>query len=167
MTAATSTITLGRSGALHVAWALEAEQRLGFPAGRAFADGLVLALAYHMLGSYAAEGGSKHGLSERELRRLYDYVEAHLDRDLSLVRLARVAGLSASHLTAMFKRATGLAVHEYVMRRRVERAKLLLVQGRLTPSEIALESGFSHQSHMARWTRRVLGVTPSALARRA
>ncbi|MET0391035.1 MAG: AraC family transcriptional regulator [Polyangiales bacterium] len=151
----------------HVAWALEAEQRLGYPAGRAFADNLILALAYHMLGSYAADSvAPPRGLSRPQLQKLTDYIEAHLDRDLSLVQLARVLGMSTSHLKAQFKHSTGSSVHAYVMRQRVERARHLLGQTRAEPSQVALEAGFSHQSHMARWMRRLLGVTPSMLARR-
>jgi AraC family transcriptional regulator len=65
----------------------------------------------------------------------------------------------------MFKRSTGFAVHEYVIRQRVYRAKQLLTRGELAASQVAAEAGFSHQSHMARAMRRVLGVTPSAIAR--
>jgi AraC family transcriptional regulator len=54
-----------------------------------------------------------------------------------------------------------MPAHQYVVRRRVERAKMLLLQGRLAMSQVALESGFAHQSHMARCMRRVLGMTPA------
>jgi AraC family transcriptional regulator len=56
-----------------------------------------------------------------------------------------------------------MTVHRYVVRRRVERARTLLLQGELKASEVALASGFAHQSHMARWMRRELGLTPSEL----
>jgi AraC family transcriptional regulator len=59
----------------------------------------------------------------------------------------------------------GRPVHRYVMERRVERAKTLLMQDRLTITEIALAAGFAHQSHMARHMRRVLGVAPRAMKR--
>lgn len=75
--------------------------------------------------------------------------------------------LSASHFKTVFKRSTGVTAHEYVIRRRVERAKLLLRRGDLAASAIALDAGFAHQGHMARWMRRILGVTPAAIARGA
>jgi AraC family transcriptional regulator len=105
------------------------------------------------------------GLSQRQLRVVVEYIEEHLDRDLSLARLARVAGVSASHLKTLFKRSTGQPVHTYVVQQRVHRAATLLARGELPASQIALETGFSHQSHMARCMRRVLGVTPGAVAR--
>jgi AraC family transcriptional regulator len=151
----------------HVAWALEAERRAGYPSGRLYTESLGLALAVHLLGRHPAPVTLPPGLSKPQLRRLTEFIEEHLDQDLSLERLAGVVGVSASHLKTLFKRSTGLPVHEYVVQRRVERAKALLVRGELPASQVALEAGFAHQSHMARWMRRLLGVTPTAVARGA
>lgn len=95
------------------------------------------------------------------------FIEEHLDQPLSLAAIADVAGVSASHLKTLFRRSTGLPVHRYVVQRRVERARQLIVRGDLPASQVALAAGFAHQSHMARCLRRALGVTPSALARSA
>ncbi|HYG66938.1 MAG TPA: AraC family transcriptional regulator, partial [Anaeromyxobacteraceae bacterium] len=110
---------------------------------------------------------SANGLSTPQLRRVTEYIEAHLDRNLSLARLAVVAGLSATTLKTSFRRATGVTVHAYVVRRRVERAQALLARGDRSVGEVALEAGFAHQSHLARWMRRLHGVTPRAVARGA
>lgn len=59
----------------------------------------------------------------------------------------------------------GQSVHAYVMERRVQRARTLLLGHRMTIAEVALETGFAHQSHLARWMRRLLGVTPSEILR--
>lgn len=56
-----------------------------------------------------------------------------------------------------------MPVHQYVVQRRVERARALLLQGALSASQGALESGFAHQSHMAHCMNRLLGVSPSEL----
>lgn len=149
----------------HIAWALDAERRAGNPSGRLYTESLGMALAVHLLGRYPAPLTPGHGLSKAQVRRVTAYVEDNLDQDLSLARLAGVAEVSASHLKTMFRRSMGLPVHEYVVQRRVERAKALLVQGELPASQVALEAGFAHQSHMARWMRRVLGVTPTSVAR--
>jgi AraC family transcriptional regulator len=77
-----------------------------------------------------------------------------------------VADLSVSHLKVLFRHSVGLPVHEYVVRRRVERARTLLLAGKLSLSQVALASGFAHQSHLARQMRRVLGVTPAAILNR-
>jgi len=149
----------------HIAWALDAERRSGHPSGLLYTESLGLALALRLLGSDPAPPQERVGLSASQLRRVIDFVEEHLDRDLSLGRLAGVAGVSASHLKTLFRRSTGLPVHEYVVQRRVERARELLLRGELPASQVALEAGFAHQSHMARWMRRHLGVTPTALVR--
>jgi AraC family transcriptional regulator len=96
-------------------------------------------------------------LSKQQLQRVTEYIDAHLDDDLSLFQLAQVAGISASHLKTLFKRSLGMPVHAYVVRQRVNRAVELLRQGDLPASRVALEAGFSHQSHMLRCMRRVLG----------
>ncbi|MBZ4399834.1 AraC family transcriptional regulator [Myxococcus sp. MISCRS1] len=149
----------------HIAWALEAEARADFPNGLLYRESLGLALAARLLSHYRAEVEVRGGLSADQLQRVTDYVETHLDEDLSLATLARVAAVSASHLKTLFKRSTGLPVHEYVIQRRVERARTLLLRGELPTGQVALEAGFSHQSHMARWMRRVLGVTPGDILR--
>lgn len=151
----------------HIAWALDAERMAGNPNGLLYAESLGLALAVHLLGRFAAPSRPPRGLSALQLRRVTTYIEEHLDQNLSLDRLAGVAEISASHLKTLFKRSTGLPVHEYVVQRRVERAKALLSRGDLPASQVAIEAGFAHQSHMARCMRRVLGVTPTALARRS
>ncbi|WP_437673181.1 helix-turn-helix domain-containing protein [Sorangium sp. So ce131] len=151
----------------HIAWALDAERRAGHPSGLLYTESLGIALAVHLLGRFRAPTSLPRGLSRPQLRRVTDYIEEHLDQDLSLDRLAGVAEVSASHLKTLFKRSTGLPVHEYVIQRRVERAKALLLRGDRPASQVALEAGFAHQSHMARCMRRVLGVTPASVARGA
>ena len=58
-----------------------------------------------------------------------------------------------------------MPVHQYVVRRRVERARTLLTKGELNATQVALEVGFAHQSHLAHWMTRVLGVTPREIMR--
>jgi AraC family transcriptional regulator len=149
----------------HVAWALEAEHKNGAPNGGLYTECLGLALAVHLLGRYKSSIALKRGLSRIQLRRVTAYIENNIEQDLSLATLAQIAHLSASHFKTLFKRSTGFAVHEYVIRRRVDRAKQLLTRSDLAASQVAAEAGFSHQSHMARAMRRVLGVTPRMIAR--
>jgi AraC family transcriptional regulator len=149
----------------HIGWALEAEYRAGFPNGLVYRESLGMALAVHLVARYGARVLHRGGLTQEQLRRVTDYVELHLAQDVSLLRLARVAGVSASHFRSLFKRSMGVPVHQYVIQRRVERARLLLERGHHSPSQVALDAGFSHQSHMARCMRRVLGVTPRFIGR--
>ena len=79
--------------------------------------------------------------------------------------MSRVAGASSSHLRTWFKAAMGVTLHRYVLRRRVERACVLLRRGDLSTSEVAALTGFAHQSHLAHWMRRETGQTPRDLRR--
>jgi len=101
------------------------------------------------------------GLPPSVLRRVREYIEAHLENNVSLEVLAGIAGLSLSYFSRAFKQSEGVAPHDYLMRRRVHRALELLAGTDLPLSAIACASGFSDQSHLARWFRQHFGITPS------
>jgi AraC family transcriptional regulator len=105
------------------------------------------------------------GLTGYRLKQVLAFIEDQLTEDLSLERIATVAGVSSSHLNTLFRHSMGVAVHQYVIQRRVELAKTLLLQEEKSITEIALEAGFAHQSHLARHMRRMLGLQPRALKR--
>jgi AraC family transcriptional regulator len=105
------------------------------------------------------------GLSGYRLKQVLSFIEDHLAEDLSLEQIAAIAGVSGSHIKTLFRTAMGMPVHQYVIGRRVERARTLLTQDRLSIAEIALASGFAHQSHMARHMKRHLGMPPRAIKR--
>ena len=150
----------------HIGWALKAELEVGQPNGRPYLEGLGLALSVRLVSRYAIRRPgptTRLTLSASRMRRVTDYIEANLDGDLSLRLLAQIAGLSLSHFKTLFRHTAGVPLHQYVIRRRVERASLLLAQGDLPISQVALAAGFTHPSHMARHVRRLLGVAPSDL----
>jgi len=91
------------------------------------------------------------------------YIEDNVGEDISLSEIAAVSGLSVSHFKRLFRESVGLPVHQYLIRRRLERAKELLAEGKLSISQIAIETGFAHQSHLARHMRRVFGISPRTL----
>jgi AraC family transcriptional regulator len=150
-----------------IGWMLQAERDAGYPTGRLFSDSLAVALAARLLGlqsNSAIVSASRRALPRWRLRNVLDYIEAHLDKALSLSELAAVAGFSVSHFKTLFKEAVGLPVHRHVLERRIERARTLVLEGGRSMAEIALATGFTHQSHMARCMRRALGVSPTQLA---
>jgi AraC family transcriptional regulator len=100
------------------------------------------------------------GLSPERLRRVRDYVEAHLDADLSLTVLADIACLSPYHFSRSFKETAGVGPQRYVIQRRLERAKTLLRRTQEPLALIAQEAGFADQSHLTSIFRREIGVTP-------
>lgn len=148
----------------HIGWALQAEMERGYPCGRLYTESLATALAAQLVSNHSSASRQparmNGGLSGRRLKQVLAFVEDNLGNDLSLDEIAGVAGLSVSHFKVLFRQSVGLPVHQYVIRRRVDRAATLLRQGDLSISRIALETGFSHQSHLALHMRRVLGVSP-------
>ncbi|PTL81864.1 AraC family transcriptional regulator [Vitiosangium sp. GDMCC 1.1324] len=151
-----------------IGWMMQAEEHDRYPGGRLFADSLASALAARLLALQSRGGASSsrpgRALPAWRLRQVLEYIEAHLDEDLTLAELASVAGFSLSHFKPLFKSAMGVPVHRFVLQRRVERARRRLLEGGRSMTEIALEAGFSHPSHMARSMRRVLGLSPSQIA---
>jgi AraC family transcriptional regulator len=142
----------------HVAWAL-AEHA---DAGGLFADSLGIALVAQLLGEPAPP--SPAASREHEIAaRATSVIDAQLDRPITVAWLARELAISPTHLKRVFRRATGLPIHAYVVQQRVERARQLLATSELGLAEIALAAGFAHQSHMARWIRRLLDVSPHTL----
>jgi AraC-like DNA-binding protein len=93
------------------------------------------------------------------LHRALELIDAKLEDDLSVAALAQACGLSASHFAALFKASAGEPPHRYQTRRRVERARELLLAGE-SPAAAALAVGFCDQSHLARHMRRVTGHSP-------
>jgi AraC-like DNA-binding protein len=91
--------------------------------------------------------------------RARDYLDAHLGEEVELADLARVAGLSRSHLIRAFRRETGLTPHAYLVDRRVRAASRLLGRGE-SPGEVAAACGFFDQSHLNRAFKARMGVTP-------
>ncbi len=151
----------------NIAWALKEEMECGYPCGQLYFDSLAIAVAarlicYHSSQSMAAIRPYKR-LSDRRLRQVFDYIEDRIAENPSLGDLAAAAGLSVSHFTVLFREATGVSPHQYVIRRRVERARSLLDNDELSISQIAIETGFAHQSHLARHMNRMFGVSPKAL----
>lgn len=141
------------------------ERRAG---GELFASSLATALGVHLSREYAG-GPEPHKaaarLSDDELARLERHVGRNLDTPLTLDALASLVGRSRFHFARLFKATTGETPHQYVVRRRVERARELLRAGGII-AEVAAEVGFASQSHLNSHIRRAFGCTPGELAGR-
>ncbi len=144
--------------------ALKAELESDSSCGSLYVDSLTTTLFTHLLHHYTSDrklsSSQIGGLSTYRLRQIIEYINTYLDRDLALVELANVAHVSPNYFIQLFKQSTGLTPHQYVIKRRVERAKELLLEGKLAIADIALQVGFAHQSHLNRHFKRWVGVTP-------
>lgn len=150
--------------------AIKADLEAEIPSDPLYMDLLANALAVRLIETTTDAGVLSETavglrMAPGELRRLTDFIEANLDRKLSLSELAAVAGISGTRLKTRFRESVGMPVHQYVMRRRVEHARALISTTSMPASQIALAAGFSHQSHMATTMRRLLGRRPSEIAR--
>lgn len=108
---------------------------------------------------------ARGGLSQRELRRVTDFVQEHLAEDPALGTLAQLVGLSPKHFSRVFRRSTGIGPNQWLVKQRVARARELLADRTLSIAEIALSCGFADQSHLTVTFRRVTGTTPGRFRR--
>lgn len=145
---------------LHLTWALRAELEADAASDPLYAESLCTAMVVRLLGGGAPADVKRQKLGTVPAARVLDYIESNLDKRLSLAELASVAGLSVPHFSALFRQTVGVPAHRYVVQRRVERARTLLLHSKLSMSQVALDVGFAHQSHLAHWMNRILGVTP-------
>jgi AraC family transcriptional regulator len=152
-----------RLGALVAA--VNAERIAGFPSGRLFLDCIEQALAVALVKDYAFRRPSpriyRGGLNPARLRKVVELVHAEMERDLSLDQMADAAGLSITHFSEMFRQSTGQSPHQFVLHRRVERAKELLRAAEMRVLDVAVACGFKSQQHFARVFRSVCGASPT------
>jgi AraC family transcriptional regulator len=146
-------------------WAVDAELTAGGAGGRLAAESLANLLAVHLIRHVLSPRQPGHGrdgaLPRGRLRVVVEYIEDHLDTGPTLEQMAAVAHLSPYHFARQFKAATGLPPHQYVIARRVERARHLLQEGTdLSLVELAAHAGFSDQSQFSHHFKRLVGVTP-------
>ncbi len=112
---------------------------------------------------------ARGGLARRSLNQVSEFIEDNLGRSIGLSEMASLVGLSTRHFIRAFSESTGSTPHQYVIARRIERAKEMLASEKCSLTEIGLTVGFSHSQHFTTKFKQVTGVSPSryraALAR--
>jgi len=148
---------------------LRTEMRREERGNHSYVQSLVQVLAAHVVRRYSTDGlkipERRGGLSAPSLRRTVGYIQEHLEEDLSIASLAKVAELSSCHFARMFKQSTGMPPGVYVLHCRISLAKQLLLAKTGCLADVALQAGFCDQGHMTRSFRRILGITPAAFVR--
>jgi AraC family transcriptional regulator len=129
-----------------------------------YAESMATALAAHLLRNYST---CKHTLPEYEdglpkykLKQALEYMNVHLNENMSLETIADELGISQYYFCRLFKQSTGMTPHAYLIQQRVERSKQLLKQRELTINEIAIACGFANPSHFAKHFRNHTGISP-------
>ena len=137
---------------------------------RLYLESLTNLLAIHLLRNYSSRipkpSKLKRGLSELKLSQVLDYIDANLDQEIRLADLAQVVNLNPCYFSSLFKLSTGISPWRYITQRRLERAKKLLKHHHCSISAIAVQCGFSSQSHLTHQFRKMTGTTPNEYRQR-
>jgi AraC-like DNA-binding protein len=133
-----------------------------------FGDGLVAAMVArlsHLNNALPIRNHRRLGLSTRQLSEVTDFIRDNLAKPIRLSELASLADLSPSQFGRAFKTSTGTTPHLWHLDARIETAKRLLTDPRNRLAEVALDTGFSEQSHFTRAFRAATGASPGAWRR--
>jgi AraC family transcriptional regulator len=154
----------------HLAAAVGHTITAGLPASSLFVDPIAQAIAnrfvtinFHKPSPEA--GKHPNQLNIRQMQRVREFVEAHLETDIRLDQLAELCGRSTEYFVRLFKATNGVSPYQYVLNLRIERARALLRDETQSIADVALACGFSHQEHLTRMFRRFTGVTPGRYRR--
>lgn len=134
--------------------------------GQLYVESLANALVVNLLRNYS---GIKPlmaiytgGLGDRTLLKVTDYIEDRLNQSIKIKDLAAFVDISQFHFSRLFKQSTGKTPHQYIVEQRIELAKRLLKKENRAIADIALDCGFSSQSHLGKYFRQLTGITPKA-----
>lgn len=155
---------------LHLGRAMGEAVQENLTASSLFVDSIAEGMArrFLVIGEHGAPKPDRtYRLSERQIHRMREFVEANLETDLRLEAMARACGLGIKTFLRSFRTTCGTSPYQYVIAVRVERAKRLLEEQSMGLAEIALRCGFSHQEHLTRMFRRRVGQTPGRYRRLA
>jgi len=145
---------------------LQAQVVSGNPLGAAYAQGLSLTLVSYVYATFAQKGqvsgrpSDPGRLPRLQSEALMVFVEDFLGRDIGLVDMAAVVGYSPDHFARLFRQTFRVSPHQYLLGRRIERAKTMLRDRGVPIAAIAVACGFSSQSHLNAVFKRQTGVTP-------
>lgn len=122
-------------------------------------------LAVHLLicyvkANFSSQAGAKP--VHTKLNAILLHIHNHLDQELKVAALAKMAELSPPHFCRIFKKSTGLSPHRYILIQRIALAKELLDNSKMSLSDIALQCGFYDQSHLNLQFRNFTGFTPKS-----
>jgi AraC family transcriptional regulator len=155
-----------------IADAIASELQAQTSAGNLLVEALASSLAARLVQKHVSASSdhffprfTRQGLDRRRLFRILGYIEANLEGDLTIDRMASIACLSRYHFARAFKQAVGQSPHRYVSAKRLERAKALLIQGDRSLVDIALALSFSCQANFTRAFRQVMGQAPNEYRR--
>ena len=135
------------------------------PSAQLYGDGLTAAIAARLFANPARPAVDGKGLAPWQLRRIVEYLDAHLPGRVELADLAALVDLSQAHFSRAFKASTGMAPYRWQLDARIRRAQALLIDSRASLNEVAEATGFADAVHFGRTFRKLTGATPAAWRR--
>lgn len=143
---------------------IDCEVRAGCPGGPLLGESLATELAAFLMRQYSVYPVHlryfRGGMPKARLLRVIDYIESYLASDLRIAGLADVAAMSPYYFGKLFKQSTGMTVHQFVIRRRMQRAMYLLGMGKRSLREVGAAIGIPNQSQFTRFFHQHAGATP-------
>ena len=147
-----------------VQWLLM-ELRLKQMGSNIYAESLITMIKVHLIRTYSAVQPTipdyKGGLAKHKQKKAIAFINENLDRDLKLLEIAGLVGMSPYHFARMFKQSTGLSPHQYLVRQRLLKAKELLRYTDMAIADIAYTVGYKNPSHFAKVFRQHFKVSPT------
>lgn len=129
-----------------------------------YAESAATMLAVHIFRNYAVQKpiikNFAGGIPRCQLKFVIEYIKENLDRNLSLIQLAELVQMSPNYFVRLFKQSTGVTPYQYVLNCRINKAKELLKDHKLTLAEISQQLGFYDQSRFTNTFRKRMGITP-------
>ena len=148
----------------HLVMAIAEDLKEGCPTGRIFGESIANTIAAYTARRYATSNCRfreyRDGLATSCLRRVLDYIDANLERDLGVAEISQIALISPYYFGKLFKQSTGETIHQYVLDQRIRKAQSLLATSNITLVEIAATVGLANQSHFTTAFKKKMGVTP-------
>lgn len=146
---------------------IELESKAGSPSGKLYSECLSLALNTYVMSRYSSDFSSPeettvstNKLSRAQRKKLLEYIDNNIHKNISLTELATLLELSPHYFCSIFKETFGVPPHKFILLKRINLAKQLLINQRLDIAEIANNTGFSSQSHFTNVFHKIIGTTP-------
>ena len=152
----------------HVGLALLTAASAREPMESMYAESLAHTLILHLLKNYTVTGSLPHAATNRgglpgfKLRQAKEFINEHLENEITLGEIAGAVGLSKFHFARAFRRSSGLTPQQYLISQRIHRAKDLLINGDLPLVQVSIQAGFKNQSHFTTVFRKFTALTPKA-----
>ncbi|MFB2893513.1 helix-turn-helix domain-containing protein [Aerosakkonemataceae cyanobacterium BLCC-F50] len=149
-----------------IATALKTELESDGIGGKFYVESAITFLAAHLLQHHCSRTqlfkNYGDGLPKYRFREAIAYINEHLSEEISLEAIANHLHISQHYFCHLFKQSMGISPYQYVLRQRIEKAKQLLKQRKLTIVDVAMECGFANQTHFTKHFRKLTGTTPRA-----